>query len=293
MKICPTCQSQYTDDSLSFCLQDGTPLVTAGGSQMPTVAFGEEETIVSRPASNPVYRNTDRQNWQTNPTGRQTSQQIAPKSGVSFLTIFFIALTAVLLISFIGIGVWIFIFNGSPMGSTSPLLANANTQTSNKSVTASTPIPNATRPVSTPADTSANTNTASPVDKEQIKKDVSSRINNWKSNAEAIDLDSYMNNYGDTVDYYNKRGASRNTVRTDKQRAFSKYDSIKINLTDLTVTPDSSGNTAIAVFDKEWNFSDAGDVNSGKVRQQLTLKKIGGQWLITGEKDLKVYYTNK
>ena len=291
MKQCPSCQSQYTDDSLSFCLQDGTPLIIAGGSQMPTVSYGEQETIVSRQPPNPVYRQTEQQNWQTNPAGYQTSQQTAPKSGSSALTFFFIAVTAVLAICFVGIGVWIFLWKGSPLENSNLLLANANTQTSNKSMS----TPQGTRPVtaSTPPADMSNANTTSPVDTAQVKTDVSSRINTWKSNAESLDLNSYMSNYAATVDYYNKRGASQSFVRADKQRAFTKYDSIKITLSNLTVTPDSTGNTATAVFDKEWDFSNASDSNSGKVRQQLALKKVNGQWLITAEKDLKVYYVNK
>lgn len=31
MKHCPTCNRTYTDDALSFCLEDGAPLVMAGG----------------------------------------------------------------------------------------------------------------------------------------------------------------------------------------------------------------------------------------------------------------------
>jgi hypothetical protein len=59
----------------------------------------------------------------------------------------------------------------------------------------------------------------------------------------------------------------------------------------MTVTPDASGERATAVFDKEWNFSGAEKTSAGKVKQQLQLKKVNGQWLISGERDLKVYYT--
>src|SRR6476661_7565421 len=40
MKQCPACRSQYTDDTLKFCLQDGTPLESIGDP-------GETETVVS------------------------------------------------------------------------------------------------------------------------------------------------------------------------------------------------------------------------------------------------------
>ena len=70
-----------------------------------------------------------------------------------------------------------------------------------------------------------------------------------------------------------------------------RYDTININIDNVKVTPDASGERATVVLDKEWNFEGAEKFSSGKVQQQLTLNKIGGRWLITGEKDLKIYYT--
>ncbi|MEO6588762.1 MAG: hypothetical protein ABIP06_05490, partial [Pyrinomonadaceae bacterium] len=86
---------------------------------------------------------------------------------------------------------------------------------------------------------------------------------------------------------------SRERVRADKQRAFAQYDSIKFKISDVKVTPDATGEKATAIFDKEWNFEGAEKYSSGKVRQMLTFSKINGQWLITGEKDLKTYYVEK
>jgi hypothetical protein len=36
MKVCPVCNQKYTDESLNFCLNDGTTLTTSGGEQ-PTI----------------------------------------------------------------------------------------------------------------------------------------------------------------------------------------------------------------------------------------------------------------
>src|SRR5687768_5888409 len=47
MKTCPSCRTQYSDDTLFFCLQDGTPLV-GSEAENPTVALGETETFVRR-----------------------------------------------------------------------------------------------------------------------------------------------------------------------------------------------------------------------------------------------------
>ncbi|HEV7843834.1 MAG TPA: hypothetical protein VGO69_09055, partial [Pyrinomonadaceae bacterium] len=35
MKRCPTCNKTYSDDSMSFCLEDGAPLLTVGGATPP------------------------------------------------------------------------------------------------------------------------------------------------------------------------------------------------------------------------------------------------------------------
>ena len=61
MKQCPNCRTTYTDDTLSFCLSDGTPLQMAGGTPQtsdPTVVLerpGSEPTVVlERPGSEPT-----------------------------------------------------------------------------------------------------------------------------------------------------------------------------------------------------------------------------------------------
>lgn len=58
MKRCPSCKTDYTDDTLRFCLADGTSLVET---------IDEQPTVV-RPAKNPVEA--------TNAAGRSTSKWI-------------------------------------------------------------------------------------------------------------------------------------------------------------------------------------------------------------------------
>ena len=48
MKKCPQCGTQYSDVTLSFCLQDGTPLIVAPATDTPTVVLGETETVAAR-----------------------------------------------------------------------------------------------------------------------------------------------------------------------------------------------------------------------------------------------------
>src|SRR5215475_248155 len=44
MKRCPKCNSQYSDATLSFCLQDGTPLIEVKQSSVDTLSFRQPVT---------------------------------------------------------------------------------------------------------------------------------------------------------------------------------------------------------------------------------------------------------
>ncbi len=269
MKTCPTCQSQFTDDSLLFCLQDGTPLVPSGSAA--TISFSEHETLVASRPTNPPIQGFD----------RRTAEIVAPTR--SRFLIFAVVFLSIVLLAFVGVGVWILYTGGSPYSRTNPMLANANTER---------PTPPKTRtesPTNKSANTAATPNgaTTTPEDA-KIKTDVAARIESWRSAIEAVDLDSFMDNYAANVDYYNSR-RSISSVREDKQRAFVKFDTMTMKITDLKVTPGPGDSRATAVFDKEWEFTNvAGDRNTGKVRQQLSFEKIDGKWLITLEKDLVV-----
>lgn len=277
MKICPNCQTRYTDDSLQFCLQDGTALINdESPASMPTVAFNDEqETIVRNRTSGGNQFET--QNYPQQQTANH--ENAPPKSNTALAII--VTVLAMLLIFAVGVAGWLYVRNKNGVAS------NQNTQNSaqNSAKPSATPT---TKPTAKPTATA----TATPnFDVEEVKAEVAKSINNWRAAAESLNLDEYMTRYAPTVDYYNKKQISAGTVRADKEKAFSTYDSMQINLSNMNVTPDATGENATAVFDKEWRFEGAEKVSEGKVQTQLQLKRINGDWKITGEKDLKVYYT--
>lgn len=291
MKICPNCQSQYSDNTLNFCLQDGTPLVPPQSAQ--TVAFGrEQETVVANRTAAPVAPTVAQQVPVTSPSGPSyPPMPAAPQPGrsklliaaVLFMTFAFLALAAV--------GVWILLVGKIPFSRTNPMLANTNTNANANANTAAAPKPktdnanNANAVTPTPANANANANVADP----KAKADVEARIDAWRDSLEAVDLDDFMSHYADSVDYYNGRGTTRAAVRDDKSRAFAKFDSMEMTISNLKITVGPGDGRAVAEFDKEWTFTNAdGESNSGKVTQQMVLEKIGGKWLITLEKDLRV-----
>ncbi len=299
MKYCPSCQTNYADDTLRFCLQDGTQLAEFPDQSSPTVFLTEAETQVSPKRVEPLGQISPSQNWEQSQVTRVSSLESEPKKSNTAIAVLLTAFGMFVLFGLAGVGAWLYFKDGktevvqnknviSPNSNGQILNTNTNSKaTPSPTVANKTPAPNSSPfPTPTPAP-------PSDYNPEQTKSEVSSKINSWKSAAESRNLNAYMNNYADTVDYYNKSDASIGFVRGDKQRAFSAYDYMKINLSNMRVSPDDSGENATAVFDKEWVFEGAGKYSAGKVQTQLRLRKIGGDWRITGERDLKVYYTEK
>jgi ketosteroid isomerase-like protein len=262
------------------------------------------ETIVSRKPPQQVVRinlpETQAQNWEQSEQPRITEQPriVAPpvEARKSNMALTVLATVLGMLVLFGIAGAWFLLKsrkNEVAVVNVNTALVNrqmnsnaANIQTSNANADKLTPSPTATAtPIPKP--------TLDPEEAKAITNDVKDTVDEWKNASENLDLDGNMNRYADSVDYYSAGRVTRARVRADKQRAFARYDSIKFTISNMKVTPDAAGEKATAVFDKEWNFEGEDQYSSGKVQQQLTLGKIGGRWLITGEKDLKTYYVEK
>lgn len=313
MKYCPNCRSSYADDTLKFCLQDGTPLVGQSDSitELPTGSPGDkteefdgEEVTEQFKIKQPTERFTTNKNfnqmqidlpqnqqdsWEQSRETQIASLKPPPQKSNTLVAVLGTALVMLILFGAVGIGAWFYFSNpqtdiakttnNQPNNENKPIgIENSNKES---------PTPTATKKDSTPKPTPD-----SAVKPEEIKKEISGVITSWKSASESLDLDSHIAKYADTVDYYNKSKVGKSFVRNDKQKAYNKYQYIKIDLSNMSITPDSTGENATAVFDKAWHFENDEKTSEGKVQSQLKLSKIGGQWKITGEKDLKVYFVN-
>lgn len=317
MKHCPKCRSSYADDSLKFCLQDGTTLVEnpVSDTEMPTIAFGDKTEQFTNEITEQFRTNEPTERFTTNkdvnqmrielPENRQNSweqsreTQIAshplpppPQRSNTLVAILATALVMLIIFGIAGIGAWIYFSQQK----TEVATTTTNNQSNNTNKSDETENSNKKTP--TPEPTKDSTSKSTPTEEESppnfnpedVKKEVSDLINSWKSASESLDLDSHIGNYADTVDYYNKSKVGKSFVRSDKQKAYNKYDDIEINISNLKITLDAKGENATAVFDKAWHFENDEKTSEGKVQSQLKLSKINNQWKITSEKDLKVYF---
>lgn len=310
MKRCPSCNTQYTDITLLFCLQDGTPLVDGPQAETPTVVLNETETVVARSGHDRMQIPVSDPNaaaWQQSQVTHVASLQPEKKGSNTAIAVAVTAVVMFIVFGTLGIGAWLFLRNGQgEVAKNTGDLSNVSNQNLGFN-TSPIPTPQSSRfgdpsgsgrpdPGTGPGSTSLATNSdippslPPPVDDSVVRSQVSDRIYNWKSMLESRNFNAYMGNYADTVDYYRKRNLGIGAVRADKARAFSLYSSMRQNISNMSVSVGPTGETATAVFDKEWTFTGR-DTSSGKVRSQLGFRKINGQWLITAERDLKVYYT--
>lgn len=297
MKICPQCQTTYTDDSLQFCLQDGNPLnFVSSTTQNPTETWNEPETVIKGERNQMRFnlqepQTQQQQSYPTNPT--TNVQPPPPKKSKAGIFIFLALFGLVALVVVGAVGAFIFfkpttpvVQNTTPNSNTTPNVANANTTdnaNANSNWNTATPTPKPT---------------LKPAEIETAKKEAESAIYGWKAAAENHNLDTNLSNYADTVDYYKGGKISKAKVRASKEPAYKKYDQIDIEISNMKVSVDPTGEKATVTFDKTWDFAgvdkDGNDViNRGSVQQQLILIKIGGKWKISSEKDMKLYYQDK
>ena len=278
MKVCPACRTTF-DDSQNFCLNDGTPLV---------FAEAEPETVVAARSQH------SSQSGYNIPPVAQPQQPVAAKSNTGLI----VAVTALVTILLVGVGIggwWLLSRSNSAVTQSTNAkptpIVTANTNSNSRVANAQT-MPTQSANISTVTNIAPPTPapTLSSAQAAAVREEVSDVVGSWKSALESNNINGHLSYYADSVDYYKGR-YNKSQIRADKQRAFQEFDDLRMNISNLRVTPDAGGDKATVIYDKEWVFEGAERTNEGKVQSQLTLQKIGGRWLITGERDLKVYYS--
>lgn len=294
MKICPNCRTEYTDNALQFCLQDGTPLVDSRDFSNSNT---ESETIISPKRVEQIHFDPP-SSFQTNQTNERGTEpyiiEREEKKSNTAMVAALSVLSTLLAVGLIGAGIWFYskgdkkvvvVNNNSATPNRSVNANNSNNQNANANANA-----NVNANLATPSPTPTAKPTINPEQAKTISNDVKDVVDNWKNTSENLDIAGNISNYAGTVDYYNGGKVNISKVREDREKAYSDFDSIEINIDNLRVLPDATGEKATAIFDKEWKFEGAEKRSEGRVQQQLILEKVNGKWLISSEKDVRVYY---
>lgn len=131
-----------------------------------------------------------------------------------------------------------------------------------------------------------------PEQENQIKKEITDFLISWKTSIEKRDINDQMRHYAKTLEtFYRDSDKDQNHVRAERLKAIERYDTLNLDLTNITVTAESD-RFAKVVFDKTWVFRGKDRFSSGGVQQEMGLVKSDGKWYIVIEKDLQTYNVN-
>ena len=301
MKRCPTCGSTYTDDTLRFCLQDGAVLKSLDDAE-DSSSPDSEVTLVNVPPARhnelPATEIFDARATQAQtplhdrlappPSATDANEERAPATALpqrsrSRTPVIILSILVIILLGALGgIGALLILRNRDGR------LANINQNSQpniNRSPTRPTPSPTLS-PTPTPAPT------ISPAEAQAAREQVEKALEGWADSTNDRDINAHMSYYAETLEtYYLTTNVSSDRVRADRERAFETYSDIDVELTNMRVTPEpTNAERATAIFDKTWTFEGEEKYSHGSVQQKIWLQKTNGRWLITGEKDLQVYY---
>lgn len=114
-------------------------------------------------------------------------------------------------------------------------------------------------------------------------------LDEWVAATNARDLKKQMAFYGGKVDaFYLSRNASRDSVRQEKARTIGRAEKISIRAgsPDIKLSPD--GRTATMLFRKQYAIKRDGQEQRGAVLQELRWQRVGQDWKIVSERDVRV-----
>lgn len=283
MKHCPSCQSQYSDDTLSFCLQDGTPLAAeATQSSIDTVAFSRPVTqqkisVTQEFTPEPAVTNSDLR------PQMPLNSQVPPKKSNALKIAAIFAVPAVLMMAAMGIGGWVY-FNGMKT-------ARGNHESEVQIAPVPTPVPPSepAAPPAPPAEADVQPESDMPVS-DTLKNEIMQALDAWKKATESRNAAAVASLYAPKVEYLDNSVATVEFIKNDLQKTFAIYDEVLLELSDIKIAVDEGGTTATAVFDKEWDYESSDTLKDGKAHVRMRFQKIDGVWKIVSEKNLKVYF---
>jgi ketosteroid isomerase-like protein len=121
------------------------------------------------------------------------------------------------------------------------------------------------------------------------KGELRAALGEWIGATNARDIDRQMSFYDARLDaFYLARGASREAVRDEKARVFSRAATVEVRADEPQIDLSADGQTATMRFRKQFNIEGGGSDKRGAVVQELRWRRTPAGWKITSERDLRV-----
>lgn len=125
---------------------------------------------------------------------------------------------------------------------------------------------------------------------DSVKEEIKHTLNETARMVREKNLDGYLSFYTNFQSpYYSRESHLLSDVRPAFEKMFTGNRFQDVQLSNFDIIPDSTGTSAVATFDKFFDFRGT-KIKHGAVRHKVWLQKINGSWYITGQQDLQTYY---
>jgi hypothetical protein len=142
------------------------------------------------------------------------------------------------------------------------------------------------------AETSAAPDTATERDITPVESSAAvlrGALNNWIAATNNRDIDRQMSFYVPRLKrFYLMSDASRDFVREEKARVFAGANLIDIRAEDPEIIFQDGGRIAVMRYRKQYRIENGRQSRRGEVVQELRWQRIGNEWHIFSERDIRV-----
>ena len=140
-----------------------------------------------------------------------------------------------------------------------------------------------TTPPTRPAE--RRSSAASPADAEVLR----GALKDWIAATNNREIDKQMSFYVSRLKaYYLTRNTSRAFVRDEKARVFARASVIDIQAEEPEIVFQDGGNTAVMRYRKKYRIENGRQSRRGQVIQELRWQRVGQEWRIFSERDIRV-----
>ena len=130
---------------------------------------------------------------------------------------------------------------------------------------------------------------AAPEDNTSAANALRSALTEWVAATNNRDINKQMSFYAPRLNaYYLTRNTSQDFVRDEKSRVFSNAAVIDIRAEEPEIIFQDSGRTAIMRYRKKYRVENGRLSRQGEVIQELRWRRVGQEWRIFSERDIKV-----
>lgn len=136
--------------------------------------------------------------------------------------------------------------------------------------------------------TGGNKSVSTLPDQSALQGEVNTAFQGWVDTLERHDLTGHLTFYNERLGvHYKKSNVDISYVRDYNEKLFNKYSSFRLEVKNLTIEIDPSGEKARTRFDSAFNFKGSAASHTGVSRTEVGWRKVGGVWKIESEKTLK------